>query len=80
MKLVALILSFVAQAACVIGLAIPYWLYYNKSGIEVYEGLWEGCSKDGCYRFDSLPLLGKHNGNICRRNKVNYTSPKTAVA
>ena len=42
---VALILGLVAIAASVTGMVIPYWLYNEKHGLELHEGLWEICVK-----------------------------------
>lgn len=81
MMLVVLILSFVALGASVVGLAIPYWLYISYNGAKEYAGLWVDCVKvhiaSNCFSLDSV---GRHNENICCRNNVECTSPKTAVA
>ena len=42
---VALILGLIAIATSVTGMVIPYWLYNEKHGLELHEGLWEICVK-----------------------------------
>ena len=69
--LVALILGFVALAASVIGLAIPYWLYINVVGARAYQGLWEVCLKaGGSYTCDSFGSSGMY---ICKYRRCVYS-------
>lgn len=39
----AIVLSLVSLVADVVGLAIPYWLYYSVGDSKTYSGLWKAC-------------------------------------
>ena len=43
--IMAVILGFISLATSLAGIVLPNWLYLDKDGLKVHEGLWKECVK-----------------------------------